>query len=549
MGLNQRLLDSIRDAKYIEPTPIQAQTIPISMEGHDVLGLAQTGTGKTAAFMLPILNKIHGDHKKSIKALVIAPTRELVDQINQTATDLGRYTKTSSISIYGGVSKRPQESKISRKPDIVIACPGRLLDHLREKTIDLSTVETLVLDEADTMCDMGFLPDIRKILDYLPSKRQTLFFAATMPKDIRVLAEDILKVPKSVQIGIISPADTVSHALYPMNEKMKSKCLTKVLETTATGRVIIFTRTKHRAKRVAADLTDRNYKVTALQGNLSQNKRNMAINGFKTGKYDILVATDIASRGIDVSQVSHVINFDIPNTVDSYIHRIGRTGRAENRGEALTFIVREDESMVRSIEKVLKDRIERRSIEGIDYSGIDDRAYDVGSHRSRSSKNFQKKNGSRVRKQDFEREGRGRRKSSSYVKSTSGSEGHTRRSNRYDQRNNEGSRRLDDPEGKRINENSWHNSSKREGSAGLKRRRARSDGYDRSRNESNKGHKKVSEGREANEGRRDDSTKDWNDGLNHTHKGPRQAKRFWKKLKSVNASGNRSSKAVNRRRG
>ena len=391
MGLNQRLLDSIRDAKYIEPTPIQAQTIPISMEGHDVLGLAQTGTGKTAAFMLPILNKIHGDHKKSIKALVIAPTRELVDQINQTATDLGRYTKTSSISIYGGVSKRPQESKISRRPDIVIACPGRLLDHLREKTIDLSTVETIVLDEADTMCDMGFLPDIRKILDYLPSKRQTLFFAATMPKDIRVLAEDILKVPKSVQIGIISPADTVSHALYPMNEKMKSKCLTKVLETTATGRVIIFTRTKHRAKRVAADLTDRNYKVTALQGNLSQNKRNMAINGFKTGKYDILVATDIASRGIDVSQVSHVINFDIPNTVDSYIHRIGRTGRAENRGEALTFIVREDESMVRSIEKVLKDRIERRSIEGIDYSGIDDRAYDVGSHRSRSSKNFQKK--------------------------------------------------------------------------------------------------------------------------------------------------------------
>ena len=413
MGLNQRLLDSIRDAKYSEPTPIQAQAIPISMEGHDVLGLAQTGTGKTAAFMLPILNKIHGNGKKSIKALVIAPTRELVDQINQTAADLGKYTKTSSISIYGGVSKRPQESRLARRPDIVIACPGRLLDHLREKTIDLSGVETLVLDEADTMCDMGFLPDIRKILEYLPSKRQTLFFAATMPKDIRRLTEDILESPKSVQIGMISPADTVSHALYPMNEKIKSKCLIKVLETTATGRVIIFTRTKHRAKRVAADLTDRNYKVTALQGNLSQNKRNMAINGFKTGKYDILVATDIASRGIDVSKVSHVINFDIPNTVDAYIHRIGRTGRAESRGEALTFIVRDDEPMVRSIENVLQDRIERRTIDGIDYAGIESTTPKSRSYSSRPGRYNQRRNGSGEQREDSDGRDNGSRRNGS----------------------------------------------------------------------------------------------------------------------------------------
>ncbi len=383
--MKQRLLDSIRDAKYVEPTPIQAQAISISMKGHDVLGLAQTGTGKTAAFMLPILDKIYTNRKKSIKALVIAPTRELVDQINKTAVDLGKYTKSSSVSIYGGVSKHPQESKLSRHPDIVVACPGRLLDHLNDKTVDLSRVETLVLDEADTMCDMGFLPDIRKILDHLPSKRQNLFFAATMPKDIRVLVEDILKSPKTIQIGVISPAETVSHALYPMNEKMKTKCLFKILETTATGRVIIFIRTKHRAKRVAADLGNRDYKVTALQGNLSQNKRNMAINGFKNGKYDILVATDIASRGIDVSEVSHVINFDMPNTVDAYIHRIGRTGRAKNKGEALTFVVPDDEFMVRKIEKILKAKIDRRTIDGIDYGKTNVKGSNTNEHGERNS--------------------------------------------------------------------------------------------------------------------------------------------------------------------
>ena len=354
------------------------------MKGHDVLGLAQTGTGKTAAFILPILDKIHTDRKKSIKALVIAPTRELVDQINNTAVDLGKYTKSSSVSIYGGVSKRPQESKLSRHPDIVVACPGRLLDHLNEKTIDLSGVETLVLDEADTMCDMGFLPDIRKILNHLPTERQNLFFAATMPKDIRTLVEDILKSPKTIQIGIISPAETVSHTLYPMNEKIKTKCLYKILETTATGRVIVFLRTKHRAKRVAADLDNRGYKVTALQGNLSQNKRNMAINGFKNGKYDILVATDIASRGIDVSEVSHVINFDMPNTVDAYIHRIGRTGRAENNGEALTFVIPDDEPMVRNIENILKAKIDRRTIDDIDYGKTDVSGSNPNEHRGRN---------------------------------------------------------------------------------------------------------------------------------------------------------------------
>ena len=257
------------------------------------------------------------------------------------------------------------------------------MDHLNDKTIDLSGVDTLVLDEADTMCDMGFLPDIRKILNYLPAERQTLFFAATMPKAIRAMAQDILKSPKTVQIGVISPAETVSHALYPMNEKIKSKCLFKVLETTATGRVIVFTRTKHRAKIVSADLANRDYKVTVLQGNLSQNKRNQAINGFKNGKYDILVATDIASRGIDVSEVSHVINFDMPNTVDAYIHRIGRTGRAKNKGEALTFVVPNDEYMVRQIEAILKAKIDRRTIDDVNYGKTP--VIDPGSKKYRSS--------------------------------------------------------------------------------------------------------------------------------------------------------------------
>ena len=382
--LDSRLLHILDEIGFEYCTPVQAECLPLILEGHDIAGQAQTGTGKTAAFMLPILDKIYTNRKKSIKALVIAPTRELVDQINKTAVDLGKYTKSSSVSIYGGVSKRPQESKLSRHPDIVVACPGRLLDHLNDKTVDLSGVETLVLDEADTMCDMGFLPDIRKILDHLPPKRQNLFFAATMPKDIRVLVEDILKSPKTIQIGIISPAETVSHALYPMNENIKTKCLFKILETTATGRVIVFIRTKHRAKRVAADLGNRDYKVAALQGNLSQNKRNMAINGFKNGKYDILVATDIASRGIDVSEVSHVINFDMPNTVDAYIHRIGRTGRAKNKGEALTFVVPDDEFMVRKIEKILKAKIDRRTIDEIDYGKTNVKGSNANEHRERN---------------------------------------------------------------------------------------------------------------------------------------------------------------------
>ncbi len=364
------MLAGVDAAGYTSTTPIQEQAIPVALEGRDVLGLAQTGTGKTAGFMLPILQRLIAGPRGRVRALIVAPTRELAEQIHQTARELGKNTAIRSLSIYGGVSKTPQAKALRRGADIVVACPGRLLDQVGDGAIDLSGVEVLVLDEADTMCDMGFLPDIRRIISHLPKQRQTLFFAATMPSEIRRLSDDILDDPTTVQIGIIAPANTVSHALYPVTDKIKKKLLLELLQRTATARLIIFTRTKARARRLAGDLENADYRVAAMQGNLSQNRRQQAIDGFRNGKYDVLVATDLASRGIDVSQVSHVINFDMPNTVDAYIHRIGRTGRMENSGEAFTFMLPDDELLVRKIEAVLGTRIERRRLEGFDYGGF-----------------------------------------------------------------------------------------------------------------------------------------------------------------------------------
>ncbi|MBN1687077.1 MAG: DEAD/DEAH box helicase [Spirochaetales bacterium] len=366
-SLDPRIQGGIKNAGYVTPTPIQEKAIPLVLQGLDILGMAQTGTGKTAAFILPILQKLLNGPRNRVRALILAPTRELAEQIYQAAVELGGRTGIRSASIYGGVSKNPQLTAIKRGAQIIVACPGRLLDHLGERAIDLSQVEMLVLDEADRMCDMGFLPDIRRILSYLPRKRQTLFFSATMPKEIRSLADSILKNPQTVQIGITAPAETVSHALYPVSGELKKPLLFAILEKTATGRVLIFTRTKHRAKSLAAQLSQRNYRVAALQGNMSQNRRQDSINGFRSGKYDMLVATDIAARGIDVSEITHVINYDMPDTVDAYTHRIGRTGRALLTGEAFTLVVKEDAPVVRDIEKVLGAPIERRSLADFDY--------------------------------------------------------------------------------------------------------------------------------------------------------------------------------------
>jgi ATP-dependent RNA helicase RhlE len=370
-SFDPRINAGIKAAGYATPTPIQQQAIPVVLGERDVLGLAQTGTGKTAAFMLPILQRLTKGPLRRVRALIVAPTRELAEQIHQTGIDLAKKTKVHSTAIYGGVGKNPQIAALKRGAEVVVACPGRLLDLVNEGNIDLSHVEVLVLDEADRMCDMGFLPDIRRILNHLPTQRQTLFFSATMPKDIRILADDILNNPVTVQVDMIAPAKTVSHALYPVTHDLKKKLLLEMLRQTTTDRVLIFTRTKYRARNLARDLGKKKYRVSALQGNMSQNQRQNAINGFRNGKYDILVATDIAARGIDVSEISHVINFDMPDTVDAYTHRIGRTGRAHQNGEAFTFAVQDDQAMVRDIEKVLGTKIERRRLPSFDYGGFE----------------------------------------------------------------------------------------------------------------------------------------------------------------------------------
>ena len=367
-SLDQRVISGIKSVGYTTPTPIQQRAIPIVLEGRDLLGLARTGTGKTAAFILPILHRLSSEiASPRVRALIVVPTRELAQQIHQATVALGKNTRVRSVSIYGGVSKVPQLAELRRGAEVVIACPGRLLDHVNDGGIDLSGVDVLVLDEADTMCDMGFLPDIRRILSHLPSKRQTLLFSATMPEDIRKLAISILNDPSTVQVDLIAPVKTVSHALYPVPDSLKKNLLLAILQQTATGRALIFTRTKYRARNLGRDLSKLKYRVSALQGNLSQNRRDEAMNGFRSGKYDILVATDIAAHGIDVPEVSHVINFDMPNTVDAYIHRIGRTGRALQTGEAFTLAVAADAPMVRDVEKALHARIERRRLPDFDY--------------------------------------------------------------------------------------------------------------------------------------------------------------------------------------
>ncbi|MHB8883280.1 MAG: DEAD/DEAH box helicase [Thermodesulfovibrionales bacterium] len=357
----------VEAAGYTEPTPIQVQAIPSVLQGSDVMGLAQTGTGKTAAFALPILHRLMEGGRRHVRVLIIAPTRELAEQIHESINSLGQKTGLRSVTVYGGVSIRPQIDKIRRGVEIVVACPGRLLDHLNQKTVDLSRLEVLVLDEADHMFDMGFLPDIKKIIRQLPAKRQTLLFSATMPDDIKKLAREVLRNPVTVQVDQSAPADTVSHALYPVTQHLKTPLLLELLKHTDTGSVLIFTRTKHRAKRLGQQLEKAGYKAASLQGNLSQNRRQEALDGFRDGSYQILVATDIAARGIDVSNISHVINYDIPNTVDAYTHRIGRTGRATKTGDAFTFITSEDEDTVRSIERVLGEKIERRFMPDFNY--------------------------------------------------------------------------------------------------------------------------------------------------------------------------------------
>jgi ATP-dependent RNA helicase RhlE len=365
--LHPKIAAGVKAAGYETPTPIQVQAIPPVLAGKDVMGLAMTGTGKTAAFVLPILERLLPGQRGKVRSLIIAPTRELAEQTHVSIGELGRNTHLRSCTIYGGVALKPQIQKLRAGVDIVVACPGRLLDHLNQKTINLASLEVLVLDEADRMFDMGFLPDIRRIIKQVPQKRQTLMFSATMPDDIRKLTHEVLHDPVLVKIGHTAPASTVSHAIYPVEQHLKTALLMELLKQTDTESILIFTRTKHRAKRLGQQLERAGYKAASLQGNLSQNKRQDALDGFRKGSYQILVATDIAARGIDVLSISHVINYDMPDTTDAYTHRIGRTGRAAKTGDAFTFVSREDESLVWSIEAVLGEEIERRMLKDFDY--------------------------------------------------------------------------------------------------------------------------------------------------------------------------------------
>jgi ATP-dependent RNA helicase RhlE len=360
--LGPGLRRGIAAAGFIEPRPIQARTIPAALEGRDILGLAQTGTGKTAAFALPVLERVLATRGEGPRVLIVAPTRELATQISEEIRVLARYTRARVATLFGGVSAASQRAALRGRPEIVVACPGRLLDLWGQGAVRLDRIETLVLDEADHMFDMGFLPDVRRILAALPVRRQNLLFSATMPKEIRRLAKGLLRDPHVVELNHSRPVATVEHALFPVDGKRKFQMLERVLAEDDFVSAIVFTRTKHRARRLARQLDGSGHRAVALQGNMSQNQRERAMEGFRSRRFQVLVATDIAARGIDVEQVSHVVNFDMPTTPDGYTHRIGRTGRSERRGRAYTFVTPEDQALVRAVERRIGASIPRRRL-------------------------------------------------------------------------------------------------------------------------------------------------------------------------------------------
>ncbi|RMG46841.1 MAG: DEAD/DEAH box helicase [Acidobacteria bacterium] len=364
LGLGPAVLRAVADAGYRAPRPIQERTIPAVLRGRDVLGLARTGTGKTAAFALPILDRLTERRAPGPRALVLAPTRELAAQIAGEFRTLARGTGLRTATVFGGVPERPQIAALRGQPDVVVACPGRLLDLLGRRLVRLERIETLVLDEADHMFDMGFLPDVRRILAALPARRQNLLFSATMPREIRALADRMLRGPLVVDLTRGGRLETIEHAIVPVEERAKRTALDRLLAEPGFASAIVFTRTKHRARRLAHQLSEAGRRAVALQGNMSQSARGRAMRGFRDRTYEILVATDIAARGIDVPGVSHVINFDMPGTPEAYTHRIGRTGRSGCDGKAYTLATRDDSEMVARVERRLGTPIPRLRTEG-----------------------------------------------------------------------------------------------------------------------------------------------------------------------------------------
>ena len=364
--LHEALVRGIRAIGFDNPRPIQLETIPAGLAGSDVLGLAQTGTGKTAAFALPLLDRLLRERGKGPRAIVLAPTRELATQIAAEIRALSRFTRLKTVTVYGGVSTRNQITSLRQHPEIIVGCPGRVLDLLQQRVLRLGHIESLVLDEADHMFDMGFLPDIRKILAPMPRRRQNLLFSATMPREIRRLADDLLRDPHVVDLAGRAPVATVDHGLYMVEERRKRDLLEHLLTGEDCDSAIVFTRTKHRARRLAEQLIRNGHRAVGLQGSMSQAQRDRAMSGFRVRRFNILVATDIVARGIDVSGVSHVINFDVPSSPEAYTHRIGRTGRAEREGIACTFVTGIDRGWVRATERMIGETIPRRKVAGLE---------------------------------------------------------------------------------------------------------------------------------------------------------------------------------------
>jgi len=366
LQLAPSILKAVEELGFQEPTPIQAQAIPVALTGRDIIGSAQTGTGKTAAFALPILQ--HLEKPGRLRALILEPTRELADQVAEALRKFSKHTGLRIGLIYGGVGYGNQREQIARGMDILVATPGRLLDFMDQGEIHLAHLTHLVLDEVDRMLDMGFLPDVKKIVGFCPSKRQTLFFSATVPPEIERLTSWVLRDPLTIEIGLRrSAAETVSHALYPVASDQKHELLLGLLEKTHYESVIVFCRTKMGADRVAASLTHLPHPVGVMHSDRSQGERNEALSGFRSGKYPVLVATDIAARGLDIAGVTHVINYDVPQHPEDYVHRIGRTGRAATEGDALTLFVAEELPYVEAIERLIQQKLPRKKLDNFPY--------------------------------------------------------------------------------------------------------------------------------------------------------------------------------------
>ena len=368
LHLHRDLLKGIHELGFTRPTPIQSDAIPAALQGRDLLACAQTGSGKTAAFLLPILHRLLEKPKRATRALVLTPTRELAAQILEDLNALAIHTPITAAAVYGGVGMGPQEHAFRSGVDVIVATPGRLLDHFRAPYAKLDALEYLVLDEADRMLDMGFLPDIRRVLRHIPARRQTLFFSATMPGPIGQLAAEMLKNPATINLQRqAAPAVGITQAVYPVAQELKPALFLELLKRDLVREALVFTRTKHRANRLAEFLVRNRISAERIHGNRSQPQRTQALAGFKSGQYRVLVATDIAARGIDVEALSHVVNFDVPAAPEDYIHRVGRTGRAELTGDAFTFVAPEEEGDLRAIERAVKRTLPRVTLPDFDY--------------------------------------------------------------------------------------------------------------------------------------------------------------------------------------